>query len=152
MARTDEDILAGIIRVRLGREEVRVPTRTIAQAREWKDTLGEAVGGIVTPDVTTTAGFTGLLGILGDRIATMVAAYDTSGQLTVDRITATMDDAQVYATFRTMLEVSYPFVNDVRQALAVLEPLISSGLSGLGTPMNGHSPTGASTPAGSTSA
>lgn len=150
MDRTDEDINAGILRFQVGKDTVSVPTRKIAAAREWKASVQEAIGGFLTTDLRDVATMGGMVGMASEKYLALAAEYDTSGQLTKERLERECDDAQAYAIFRSMLEVSYPMVRDIRGVLAVLTPLLLApepAASPGPKPTNGRSHIGDSPPA-----
>lgn len=150
MQRSDEDINAGILRFQVGKDTIAVPTRKIAAAREWKAKVQDVIGGFLTVDLKDVARMGGLVGVATEKYVGLVAEYDTTGQLTQERLEAELDDAQAYAMFRTMLEVSYPMVRDIQQVLAVLMPLLLApepAASPGPKPTNGRLPIGDSTPA-----
>lgn len=158
--RTEEEIVAGVVRLRLGGRTPRtidVPDRTVDETTEWQALLAQAVGGVITPDLASADAAMGLLGKIGSGIHDLVVAYDTSGQVTHDLLRASTP-AQAYEAFRTVLEAVYPYVRDVQSAMSALRPMI--GLAGgvavthlnpgqqPGVPStNGHSPRGGRTPA-----
>lgn len=135
MARSEEEILAGVVRLRLGRPVVvvDVPERTIDETAEWQRLMAEAVGGITTGDLGDSTAMTGLLSLVGDRMQDLIVAYDTSGQVTHDRLRR-CTPAQVYDAFRTVLEAVYPYVRDVQGAVSILMPLIRAGSVALAKP------------------
>jgi hypothetical protein len=148
MPRTDEEILAGVVRVRLGHQVVDIPERTIDATTDWQRQLAETVGGAVTGDLADTAAMTGLLSAIGSGMNDLLVAYDTSGQITHERLRQATP-TQAYLAFRTVLEAVYPYVRDVQTAAQVLLPIMRAGTNALASPSagapstNGHSTPGA---------
>lgn len=149
--RNEADKMAGVIPVRWsdgnGRGTMRrVPTLKRRAAREWKESLADKVGGIGKLDVSDMDTVSGALNVGSDTIAEMVMSYDTTGVLgDAEFIEERVDDAQLYDALRAFLEVSFPFVSDLRTALSELRGLLAAPNS-----MSSPLPLGASTPTPST--
>lgn len=146
--RTEEQRLRGVVPVTWGGEVREVPTLKRGPAREWKAELAKALGDLGTLGVGTTDALAQAGNLASDRMLELVRAYDTSGVLgTEEWIDAHVDDTEVYATFRSLLEVAYPFVSDLRGVLAEVRSL---GTLAMQTPSvsqgstSGASPSGAS--------
>ena len=154
MTRTDEDILAGVLRVPVGGVEKLVPTLPIRATREWQALLSEKLGGFgvvmaaeQSPDTLAAFGSLSL-----DTILDLVLAYDRSGALGGrDWIEEHADPAQLYGAVRQMAEVAFPFVSDLQTVLRVLPGLLLGAKSSTPNSTNGRSPTGVSTRARSNS-
>jgi hypothetical protein len=150
--RTDEQKLRGVLPLRWGGEFREIPTLKRGPAREWKDKLAEMVGEVGGLSVGAIESISAAGNMAGDRMLDLVMAYDASGLLG-DRewVDAHVDDLEVYAAFRSLLEVSYPFVTDLRAALAEVR-----GMGAMAVPnavpsaspasTNGRSPRGVTTP------
>ena len=160
MARTEEDILAGVLRIRVGGVEKTMPTLKLKAAREWKAQLiGVMSSRLDGFNVTGTADFAQLAQLAGDQMLDLVLAYDKTGALGGrEWLEDNADDAQLYAVLRQALEVSFPFVTDlaavagmlrsVMAGTALAQPAPSAG----GKSTNGRSPTGGLIPTPSESA
>lgn len=152
--RSEADKLAGVVPVAWsdgnGRGVVkRVPTLKRAASREWKAMLGDKVGVAGKLDISELGTATGALNVGSDIIADLVMAYDSGGVLGDSAfIDANVDDAQLYAALRAFLEVSFPFVSDLRSALVEVRGLIAMPAPPNST--SGRSTTGTSTPTPST--
>jgi|MudIll2142460700_1097286.scaffolds.fasta_scaffold409777_2 hypothetical protein len=149
--RSDADKLAGVIPVRWsdsnGRGTVRkVPTLKRRAAREWKEALASKFGTVGTLDVSEMSAIGGALNVGSDVVADLVMSYDVTGALgDRDHIEEHIDDSQLYDALRAMLEVSFPFVSDLRSALGELRGLLVQPNS-TSSPL----PIGTSTPTPST--
>lgn len=132
-ARSEEDVVAGVLRIAIGGTVKPVPVLRIKAAREWKATLATTLTkeiGELDVDSLETLGAVGNLA--GDRLLDLVVAYDTSAALGGrDWIEEHADDAQVYAAFRAMLDVSFPFVGDLRGAMAEFRGLLTQASANL---------------------
>ena len=149
--RSEADKMAGVIPVRWsdgnGRGVVRrVPTLKRRAAREWKESLAGKVGDIGKLDVSEMGAIGSSLNVGSDVVADLVQRYDVTGVLgDSEFIEEHVDDAQLYDALRAMLEVTFPFVNDLRSALAEVR-----GLLGPQNSTSSPSPIGALTPTPST--
>lgn len=158
--RTEEEIIAGVVRVKLGGRTavtIDMPDRTIDETTDWQRQLTEAVGGVIQPDLQSPDAAMGLVARIGPSLNALIVAYDTSGQVT-DELLRRSTPGQAYAAFKTVLEAVYPYVRDVQSAISILGPMV--GLVGSVAPvepkpdqqpgepsMNGRSPRGGRTPA-----
>lgn len=137
--RTEDERVRGVIPVVWGGQRKELPTLKRAAAREWREKLAAAlreVGAISLTDIDAVAVAGSLV---SDRLLDLVMAYDATGVLgTREWIDENVEDGEVYAAFRAILDVVFPFVADARSALAELRRLLSgpptstSGASGTG--------------------
>jgi hypothetical protein len=151
VARSEEDILAGVLRITIGASTIRVPERTIEEAEEWQGLLAEAVGRVVTPDLASAEAFGGLMSSVGHHMNALLVAYDQSGQVTIEALRRATP-AQAYQAFRQVIEAVYPYVRDVQTAASILMPLLGGSVAGTAPSLvpppgpastNGRSPVGA---------
>jgi hypothetical protein len=131
MARSEEDALAGVLRVTVGGRERELPVLTIAVARAWKAELVKVLAGQIGEMRFDSIEDTGAVAAaVGDRMLELVVAYDTGSELGGrEYLEAKATDAEIYAAFRSILEVSFPFVRDLPSAVAVLQALAVSAPS-----------------------
>src|SRR3954465_1590963 len=104
--RTEEDILAGVLHVKVGGVTKPLPTLKLRKAREWKvlvaDTLSTSVDGF---DLNGTADMARLANTAGDQVLDLVLAYDQAGALGGrEWLEDNADDAQLYQVLRDCLE------------------------------------------------
>lgn len=150
-ARSAEDVLAGVLRISIGGIEKRVPTLPMRASAEWQETLGAQLGGFAR-SLSSDQSADSLMGFARftqDAILEAVLAYDRTGALGGrEWLLEHADPSQLYAAFRQMAEVVFPFVSDVRSLLAMLPGLLAQADVGLTSPSStsGPSPTGDSTP------
>jgi hypothetical protein len=149
MARSAEDVLAGVLRIHVGGVERIVPTLPIRATREWQAKLTESLGGfgvVMAADQSpaTIARFTGLA---LDAQLDLVCAYDRTGALGGrEWLEEHADPAQLYAAAKLMGEVAFPFVNDLQSLMAALPGLLMGAPSSSSSSTSGPSPTGISLP------
>lgn len=131
MARSEEDALAGILRLTVGGRERELPVLTIAAARLWKAELVRVLAGQIGEMRFDSIEDTGAIAsAVGDRMLDLVVAYDTGSELGgKEYLEAKATDAEIYLAFRSILEVSFPFVRDLPSAVAVLQALAASAPS-----------------------
>lgn len=150
--RSEEEIVAGLLTVTLGGTH-RKPLRvlTMREARVWKLSLVGKLGGeIGSLDLASTKDVGPLIEAASDRILDLVVAYDVDGTLGGrEWLEDHASDLEVYSVFRRLLEVSFPFVRDLRTALAEiralgLADLLAGGRSPSASSSNGGSPDGVS--------
>ena len=148
--RSAEDILAGVLRIAVGRglkEEKIVPTLPIRATREWQAQLGKEPSGFsvpVTNDEWTPANVSEFAGLTLDTVLDMIVAYDRSGALGGrEWLEENADPFQLRTAITQMAEVAFPFSTDVPTLLAAL---VVQRVVGSNPPSstNGHSPTGGS--------
>ena len=150
MTRSNEDVLAGILRIPVGGVEKQIPTLPIKASREWQSLLADKLGGfgMALASDQSLASISAFASLSLDTILDLVVAYDRTGALGGrEWLEENADAAQLYAALRSMGEVAFPFVNDVRSLLAMLPGLLAQAAVGSNSPSstNGRSPTGAST-------
>ena len=150
-SRSEEDVLAGVLRVTVGSVEKTLSVRRIRAARDWKKSLARnLVGGIGRIDVRSLADGGDVAAAFGDRVLDLVVEYDSAAELggrewLEDHAT----DEEIYAIFRSILEVSFPFTRDLRTAVAELRALGLADLLSAGLAAEeavGGSPSESSTP------
>jgi hypothetical protein len=131
MARSEEDVLAAILRVTVGGRERELPVLTIAAARAWKAELVKALAGRIGEMRFDSIEDTGAVAsAVGDQMLDLVVAYDTSSALGGKAyLEAKATDAEMYLAFRSILEVSFPFVRDLPAVVAVLQALADTAPS-----------------------
>lgn len=128
--RSEEEILAGQLPITIDGKPRTVRVLKIGEARDWKrKLLGAMAGGIGTMALENLADGSNVVGAFGDRVLELVVAYDVDATLGGrEYLEMKATDQEVYAGFRRMLAVSFPFVSDLRMAVAELRAL---GLSDL---------------------
>jgi len=152
--RSEEDILAGVLRVRVGSAVKTMPTLKLRQAAAWREkvttTLSSQLDGF---NLNGTADLAGLAQLAAGQMLDLVLAYDQTNALGGrDWLEDNADDAQLYAILRACLDVSFPFVRDLAGAVALLRGVIPGGTSPGARSTNGRLPTGDSIPTPSESA
>ena len=142
--RTDEEKLRGIVPVRWAGAILEVPTLKRGPSRAWKESLGRAMLAVGEVSLTSVDGLAKAGNLAGDTMLSLVREYDRGGVLgTEEWIDENVDDSEVYEAFRSLLEVAYPFVNDLRGALAEMRAMVevaTPSVSPVST--NGASPSG----------
>lgn len=142
--RTDEEKLRGIIPVRWGGEIREVPTLKRGPSRGWKDSLAASLLEVGEVSVTSIDGLAKAGNLAGDTMLRLIQEYDARGVLgTPEWIDANVDDSEVYEAFRQILEVAYPFVNDLRGALAEMRAMVE-----VATPSVSQDSTSGASPSG----
>lgn len=153
--RSEEDVLAGVLRVRVDGAERELPVRRIRAARDWKRSLARnLVGGIGRIDVRTLADGGDVAAVFGDRVLELVVEYDETAALGGrDYLEEHATDQEIYAIFRGILDVSFPFARDLRTAVSELRALgfadlLAAGLAEAGDVPEevGRSPSASSMP------
>jgi hypothetical protein len=140
--RSEEEIFAGELRLRLGGEEKVIRELRIAELREWRAQFEEAVGGEGKLDLTKPVLAAKQLGGVGDDEIDLLLAYDKDGKLggrawVEEHATQT----DLHRAFRQVQEAAFPFVTDLQSAaLQVLTAAPPASPSAT----NGRSATGAS--------
>jgi len=136
--RTDDEVAFGIIPCRFSSEVRYMRTLKINAAKEWKALLGRKLAGTIAeydvPAMRPGGGSKMLesligLGMLGtDTVLELVVAYDKRGTLGGSEwLGENADDAELYAVFRSIFAVHFPFVRDVLSAMGTLAGLLASG-------------------------
>jgi hypothetical protein len=145
--RSDEDLLAGVLRIGVGGVEKIVPTLPAGASREWATQLGMGPSGFsvpVTDDDWTPDNVAEFANLTVDALLNIIVAYDRSGALGGrEWLDENADPAQLHAAIIQMAEVAFPFATDIRTVLAAL---VIRSVAGSRSPnsTNGRSPTGAS--------
>lgn len=123
--RTAEDVLGAILPVTIGGQPRVLPVLPIGACRVWRSGLASAVDqGIGKMSLGDLADGGEVLNAIGDQVLDLVIAYDTSAALGGrEYLESHATDAELYAIFRRMLEVSFPFVRDLRGLIAELKLL-----------------------------
>lgn len=138
--RPEAEVVSGLISVTIGgRNAVRreLPVLSAGESRKWKVALASAmVGDIGSMDLDSGPDL-GIVGAaIGDRILDLVVEYDTTASLGGrEWLDANATDVELYGLFRRLLEVSFPFVHDLRTAITELRALgmgdlLASALAG----------------------
>jgi len=151
--RTEEQKLRGVVPVRWGGEIREVPTLKRGPSRVWKENLGKALGTVSGLSMTDMDSVAEVGNVLGDQMFDLVRQYDTTGVLgDQEWIDSHVDDQEVYTAFRDLLEISYPFVTDLRGVLGEVRNLglAVASQSASQDSTNTPSPSGVSTPRKST--
>jgi hypothetical protein len=125
VARSEEDVLSGVLRVVVGGRERELPVRSIASSRAWKLELTKAIAGNVggmSLDSLEDGG--AVANAIGDRILDLVVAYDEGAALGGrEYLEEHATDREIYFAFRAILEATFPFVRDLRSILVELKAL-----------------------------
>lgn len=154
-ARTEEEVVAGLLPVTVGGIKKPLRILTMRESRVWKLSLVKIVGtDVAAIDVKKAEDVGTLVDAASDKILDLVVAYDVDGTIGGrEWLETNASDLEVYTIFRRLLEVSFPFVKDLRTALAEiralgLADLLSSAGSRSASSGSGDSPDGdsASTP------
>lgn len=150
--RTEDQKLRGVVPVGWGGEVREVPTLKRGASRAWKERLSGALQEVGNFQVTAMDSISVAGNIASDTMLDLVLEYDQTHVLG-DRewIDANVDDTEVYMAFRSFLDVSYPFVSDLRGALEEVRRLVGSLPSGSPGSTSSPSPSGGSTRRKSTS-
>ena len=151
--RTEEQKLRGVIPVLWGGEVREVPTLKRGPSRIWRESLGVALGKVSGLSMTDMDSIAEVGNALGDQMFDLVRQYDTTGVLgDQEWIDTHVDDGEVYQAFRDLLEISYPFVTDLRGVLGEVRNLglVAASQSVSQDSTNTPSPRGVSTPRKST--
>lgn len=151
--RSEEDVLRGVLRVQVGKEEKELPILSIAAARKWKLRLGGMLGSeISTMRLEGIEDGSKLALAVGDKTVELVLEYDQGAALGGrEWFEANATDAQAYAILKRLIEVSFPFVRDLKTLIAELRALgladLLASAQSLGeSSTNGRSPDGDSLP------
>lgn len=153
--RSEADVVAGVLRVSVGRPAVEktITVLSIADARKWKATLGKTLGneiGSMSLENLKDGGPIALA--VGDRTVDLVLAYDQDAALGGrEWIEANATDDQLYRILRSLVEISFPFVRDLKTLVSELRAIGLADLLGSATSLSASStktlsPDGASVP------
>lgn len=141
--RSEEDVLRGVLLVSLGKPPVtkEIPVLSIAEARKWKAALGRTLGGEVANMSLERLQDAGPIALaVGDRTVDLVLAYDTTAALGGrEWIEANATDAQLYGLLRRLVEVSFPFVRDLKTLVSELRAIGLADLLGSAASLSGSS-------------
>lgn len=124
-ARSEDQVVGAILEVAVGGRKKGLRVLTMRESRKWKIELVDVgVGGIGKIDLRGTEDVAPLFDAAADKILDLVVRYDVDGSLGGrEWLEANATDAEVYGIFRRCLEVSFPFVRDLRTALAEIRAL-----------------------------
>jgi hypothetical protein len=157
--RSEEDVLRGVLPVTVGGEKREIPVLTIGKARKWKVELGKVVGtDVAAMSLESLGDGASVANTVGDRMLELVLAYDEGAALGGrEYLEEHATDQEIYAIFRGLVQVSFPFVRDLRTLFTELRALglgelLASGRSPGASSTNGRSPGGDSVLATSTPA
>jgi hypothetical protein len=150
-ARSEEDVVAGVLPVSVGGIAKNLRILTMAESRTWKLALvNVGTKGIGTLDLRSSEDIGPLIDTAAEKILELVVAYDVDGTLGGrEWLEKKATDLEVYTVFRRCLEVSFPFVRDLRSVLAELRALgladlLANAASRPASSGSGDSPGGAS--------
>lgn len=144
--RTDDQKLRGVVPISWGGEVREVPTLKRGASRAWKEGLAQALQEVGNFQVTAMDSISVAGNIASDRMLDLVLEYDQTHVLG-DRewIDENVDDTEVYSAFRSLLDIAYPFVSDLRGAMEEVRRLLGSLPSGSPDSTSLPSPSGGST-------
>jgi hypothetical protein len=143
--RTAEDVLGAILPVTIGGQGRNLPVLPIGACRTWRSTLATTVDqGIGKLNLGDLGDGSEVLTAIGDQVLELVIAYDIDSALGGREYLEThATDGELYAILRRLLEVSFPFVKDLRGLIVELKLL---GLGELLAASRGTSASERSTP------
>ncbi len=151
--RSDEDVLRGVLVASIGRTKKELPVLAIADSRKWKVELGRVLGGeIAGMKLDGIEDGSAIALAVGDRTLDLVLSYDVDAALGGrEWVEANATDEEVYHLLRRLIEVTFPFVRDLRSLVAELRALgladlVASARSLAPSSTNGPSPNGDSVP------
>lgn len=153
--RSEEDIVAGVLRVSIGRPAVSktIPVLSIADARKWKSELGRTLGREIAGMSLERLQDGGPIALaVGDRTVDLVLAYDQEAALGGrEWIEKNATDDQLYRILRALVEITFPFVRDLKTLVSELRAIGLADLLGSAASLSGSStktpsPGGASVP------
>lgn len=130
--RKEEDVLAGVLRLRLGGHEHLLPVLTVGKARGWTSKLMAAIGKVELPDMAayTPEWGSAIANQASDQMVELLNAYDQT-QAASGLKTAAVNKRwieentrtdELFTAFLEVLRVVFPFVED---PLAMVKELIS---------------------------
>lgn len=118
--RTDEDVLAGVIRVPMPGGDRLMPTLKIKAAREWKSNAMEAAQGLFKFDGAIES-LPDIAALASDTMIDLIVAYDADSVLGgKEALEDSLDDAQAWAVLKSLLEVAFPFAQDLATMIRAL--------------------------------
>lgn len=119
--RSVEDVLAGVLRLRLGEGTFPVPVLVIAKADEWRAKLAEEFGQVVgvLEGKTDVAGVLAFAGSHAPTMLKLLRAYDSTGVLPDDDwIFNNATEPQILQAFMLVLAACFPFIAAALDILA----------------------------------
>lgn len=141
--RSEEDVLRGVLLVSLGNPATskELPVLPIAASRKWKAKLGQTLGGEIGKMSLDNLKDGGPIALaVGDRTIDLVLEYDTTAALGGrEWIEENATDAQMYAILRRLVEVSFPFVRDLKTLVSELRAIGLADLLGSATSLSASS-------------
>ena len=139
--RTDDEKIRGILPVRWGGEVREVPTLKRGASRTWQAGLGQFVSDLSGADFTGMDSLFAAGSLASDRMLSLVTSYDQSHVLgDPEWIDANVDETEVYAAFRMVLDATFPFVTDVQGLLAEVRSLAQTAEKVSPSPVSTSSP------------
>lgn len=164
MMRSEEEALAGFLRIRIGGNTVDVPTLKIKHSRKWKAEVTTAMGSVMKrlPDANADNAdwLKPIANAPTEVMLDLVLAYDTTNVLGGRKaVEDNADDREVWEALQQMLGATFPFVAALRSVAAgsgdelrqMFAGYLRDTLARVQTSqqrvssMNGHSATGVST-------
>lgn len=124
VARSEADVLAGVVRMSFSGQDYALPVLKIKASREWKTKLANAMGTVQILDADQE-GYTADWGALvanaaSDQMVELIAAYDTThvfGADPNDWLENNASDKDLWLAFNEVLKATFPFVDDPRSFL-----------------------------------
>ena len=137
--RPDEQVAGGFLYVTLGGEQRELRVLPMAQSRQWKQQLADAVRKVVTEiGVTEHAGdVADLIADQADAMLDLLIAYDVDSKLP-DRewLDSHATDTECYVALKRVTAATYPFAPAVLRIVPDLMPLLADSLTrGIATGM-----------------
>lgn len=126
--RSEAEVVSGVLSVTVGgrkAEERELPVLSAGRSRAWKRSLARSMlVDIASLDLEKPADLAAVGGAVGDRILDLVIEYDETASLGGrEWLEANATDEELYSLFRRLLDVSFPFVHDLRTAITELRAL-----------------------------
>lgn len=123
-ARTEVEIVGATIAVTVGGRPRSIRVLSMAESRAWKVELFRSGKGVGKLDLSGPDSLEPVVTLVGDKVLDLVIAYDVDATLGGrEYVFKTASDVEVYAIFRECLRVSFPFVPDLRTAVAEIRAL-----------------------------
>jgi hypothetical protein len=142
MARSEEEVMSGLLQIAVGGIVKAMPTLKAKYVDEWGRLLAPADGGKV-PSEWTMADVAGLSGQTAERLLDLIVAYDRTAALGGrDWLAENADPAQLHAAVVQMVGNAFPLAGDpagllgmmlTRSAVPSAPPSGASGASMNGT-------------------
>ncbi len=146
-SRSDEDRLAGVLRIAVGGDEKIVPTLPIKATREWQAALAPDEAAAVSDADLTPGDTVRLIDLSLDAVLNVVVTYDRTSALGGrEWLDEHADPEQLYVAAGQMAEVAFPFARSVPMLLGAL---LARSVAASSQPSSTSSalPSGGSTPA-----